>query len=82
LPAAFLDNIILVEEGVFYARSIAALRIARRLSWPWPLLYGAIIVPRPIRDFFNDWIARNRYRWFGKRDACRLPTPAERERFL
>ncbi len=82
LPATFLDNIVLVEDGACYARSTAALRIVRRLAWPWPLLYAAVIVPRPVRDFVYDWIAKNRYRWFGRRETCRLPAPAERERFL
>ena len=82
LPSSFLDNIVLVEDGVCYVRSTAALRILRRLSWPWPLLYAAVIVPRPIRDGVYDWVARNRYRWFGKSEVCRLPTPSERARFL
>lgn len=77
-----LDSIVLVEESEVYRRSDAALRIARRLADAWPLLYGFIVVPRPIRDAMYDWIAHNRYDWFGKRDQCRIPTPELKERFL
>jgi predicted DCC family thiol-disulfide oxidoreductase YuxK len=61
---------------------MAVLRIARRLPFPWPLAYALIVVPRPVRDWFYDLIARHRYRWFGKRDHCMLPTPALRSRFI
>lgn len=76
-----LGSIILVDDGV-YRESDAVLRIARRMDGAWPLIYVFIIVPRFIRDPVYRWIARNRYRWFGKRDTCRLPTPEERDRFL
>lgn len=76
------DSIVLVEDGRVFTQSTAALRIARRLRFPWPVLYGLIVVPRPLRDAVYAWIARNRYRWFGKRDACMLPTPELRARFL
>jgi predicted DCC family thiol-disulfide oxidoreductase YuxK len=83
-PAAgtTLDTIVLVEDGTPYVRSTAALRIARRLTAPWPLLYLFIAIPRPLRDAVYTWIAHNRYDWFGKRDACRLPTPDLKARFL
>lgn len=77
-----LDTFLLYEKERIYARSTAALRVARRLSGAWPLLYAFIIVPRPIRDFFYNRIAKNRYRWFGKRQTCRVPTPLERSKFL
>jgi predicted DCC family thiol-disulfide oxidoreductase YuxK len=77
-----LSSIILVEEGKVYRQSTAALRIARRLSGAWPLLYLFIVVPRPLRDLVYDWIANNRYDWFGKRDQCRIPTPDLQARFL
>lgn len=79
---ASLDSILLVEGKKVYQRSTAALRIARRMGGAWPLLYGFIIIPAFLRDIVYKWIARNRYRWFGKRDTCRLPTPREREHFL
>lgn len=76
------DSIVLIEGGRLYERSGAALRIARRLRGPWPLLYAFVAVPKPLRDAAYGWIAANRYRWFGKEDACRLPTPGLRARFL
>ncbi|PSQ96398.1 MAG: thiol-disulfide oxidoreductase DCC [Bacteroidetes bacterium SW_9_63_38] len=77
-----LSTIVLVENGEAYIRSTAALRIARRLTAPWPLLYFFIVVPRPLRDTVYRWIARNRYDWFGRRDECRRPTPNLKTRFL
>jgi predicted DCC family thiol-disulfide oxidoreductase YuxK len=80
--AGDLSTIVLLEDGKCYLRSTAALRIARRLSGAWPLLYGLIVVPRPLRDAVYGWVARNRYRWFGRTDACRIPTPELQSRFL
>ena len=76
-----LESIVLLENGQRFTRSTAALCIARRLRGVWPL-YAFIVVPRPVRDRVYRWIARNRYRWFGKTDACRLPTPELARRFL
>src|ERR1017187_9056949 len=73
------DSVALIERGRVYTRSAAALRIARRLRFPWPLVCALIVVPRPLRDQVYDLIARNRYRWFGKRDACMMPTPELRK---
>jgi len=82
LDGDYLDSIVLVEAGRVYRNSSAALRITRKLSGAWPLLYALVVVPRPVRDWVYDWVARNRYKWFGKRDQCRLPTPELRARFL
>jgi predicted DCC family thiol-disulfide oxidoreductase YuxK len=73
---------VLIEGGRCYTRSAAALRIARRLSAPWPMLYVFMMVPAFARDAAYDCVARNRYRWFGRTDACRVPTPELMERFL
>jgi predicted DCC family thiol-disulfide oxidoreductase YuxK len=81
-PPPTSDSLVLVEREKCYTRSTAALRIARRLRSPWFLLYGLIIVPRPIRDALYDWFARNRYRWFGKRDECLVPDTDTRRRFV
>jgi predicted DCC family thiol-disulfide oxidoreductase YuxK len=81
-PPPTSDSLVLVEGEKCYTRSTAALRIARRLRSPWFLLYGLIIVPRPIRDALYDWFARNRYRWFGKQDECLVPDTDTRRRFL
>jgi predicted DCC family thiol-disulfide oxidoreductase YuxK len=76
------DSIVLFEEDRYYCRSTAALRIARKLRCFWPLLYAFIIIPRFIRDPLYDWIARNRYRWFGKRSACYVPHREVAHKFL
>jgi predicted DCC family thiol-disulfide oxidoreductase YuxK len=76
------DSVVLVENDRLYVRSTAALRVARRLRFPWSLAWGFIVVPRPLRDWVYDVVARKRYGWFGKRDACMVPTPELRERFL
>jgi predicted DCC family thiol-disulfide oxidoreductase YuxK len=76
------DSIVLVEDGRIFTRSTAALRIARRLPFPWLLLAALLAVPRPLRDWVYDLAARYRYRWFGKLDRCMTPTAALRSRFL
>jgi len=76
------ETIVLIEGGGLYVKSAAALRIARGLRFPWPLLYAFVIVPRPMRDLVYDWVARRRYAWFGKRESCMLPSPQMRGRFL
>ena len=82
-PAGDPETILLVENGRVHARSTAALRISRRLSGLWPLLALLVVVPRPVRDAVYGWVARNRYRWFGRTsDVCRVPTPELRARFL
>lgn len=77
-----LNTVVLIESGRLYTRSTAALRVLRRLDYPWPLLYGLIGIPAPLRDGVYDWIAENRYAWFGRREECRVPSPEERSRFL
>ena len=77
-----VNTIFFYDEGQLYRRSTAVLRLSRYLGFPWKLGYVLLIVPRAFRDWIYNWIARNRYKWFGKKDTCRLPTPEERERFL
>ncbi|SES24333.1 thiol-disulfide oxidoreductase DCC family protein [Salipaludibacillus aurantiacus] len=77
------DSIVLIEKsGKIFEKSSAALRIARRLKGGWKLTALFLIVPPFIRNFFYDLIAKNRYKWFGKKSSCRMPTPDERKRFL
>ncbi len=76
------DSVVVVENEKAYTHSTAALRIAKGLGGIWSLAYAFIIVPRFIRDAAYNLIARNRYKWFGKKDACMLPTPEIREKFL
>jgi predicted DCC family thiol-disulfide oxidoreductase YuxK len=82
LPADTLETLVLLEGGRVFVRSTAALRITRRLSGLWPLAYAAIVIPPPIRDAAYRLIARHRYRLFGRRDACMIPSPDLRRRFL
>ncbi|MAE87470.1 MAG: hypothetical protein CMB80_32350 [Flammeovirgaceae bacterium] len=77
-----LESIVLVEGRRVYHKSEAALRVAGHLKGLWPLFRVFRILPRGFRDFFYDIIAKNRYRWFGKKDSCRIPTPELRDRFL
>ena len=77
-----LSSVLLIEDGRVWQESSAALRIARHLPGAWKLLRVFAAVPRPLRDAVYRWIARNRYRWFGKTETCWLPTPELRERFL
>ncbi|WP_143192193.1 thiol-disulfide oxidoreductase DCC family protein [Paenibacillus helianthi] len=77
-----LSTVVLIEDGVFYTESAAVLRIARRLRFPWPAAYLLIVVPRPLRSALYRFVARNRYRWFGRDDQCLVPTPEIRQRFL
>jgi predicted DCC family thiol-disulfide oxidoreductase YuxK len=79
---AGVDSVVLVDERGAWAESDAAIRIARRLGWPWRAAGVLGIAPRPARDAIYRWIARNRYRWFGRQDRCRPPTPALASRFL
>jgi predicted DCC family thiol-disulfide oxidoreductase YuxK len=77
-----VDSIILIEDGKIYTHSSAALRIAKNLGGAWPILYSLILVPRAVRDLLYKWFAGNRYRMFGRRDACLIPSPEMRSRFL
>lgn len=80
LPLQF-STFILWEEGVFFYRSTAALRVARGLPALWPVLYAFIIVPTFIRDGIYNWIAANRYQWWGKSANCMVPKPEWKNRF-
>ncbi len=82
LPADRLDTVVLLQDGRAFERSDAALRIAAGLGGAWPVLGALRLVPRRLRDTIYDWIARNRYRWFGRRAECAVPTPDQRHRFL
>jgi predicted DCC family thiol-disulfide oxidoreductase YuxK len=77
-----LETIVVLEGGRARVRSAAALLLARRLPWPWPLLAIFTVCPRPLRDALYSFVARHRYRWFGRRESCMLPTPETADRFL
>ena len=76
------NSVILIDNEKYYTSSTAVLRIAKELGFFWNILYVFIIVPTPVRNFFYNLIARNRYRWFGKKDSCRIPTLELKEKFL
>ncbi len=76
------DSVVLIEDGKAYVRTTAALRIARKLQGCWSWFYGFVVVPSFVRDVFYKLFAKYRYKMFGKQDACMLPTPEMRERFL
>jgi predicted DCC family thiol-disulfide oxidoreductase YuxK len=76
------DTIIVIADGRALERSDAALAIASRLPFPWPMFGVFRILPRARRDWLYRFVAKNRYRWFGKSETCMIPTPALRARFL
>lgn len=80
--AEAIDSVILVENGRIFTHSAAALRIAKRLGFPWNVASIFLILPPILRDAGYKLFARNRYRFFGKKDACMLPSPEVRSRFL
>jgi predicted DCC family thiol-disulfide oxidoreductase YuxK len=82
LPVSALNSVLLVREGRLFQKSNAALEIARMLDGMWPLMYAFKIVPSFIRDLIYNWIANNRYRWFGKKEECMIPTPEMKARFV
>ena len=82
LPANQLYSVIVFEDGVAYQKSDATLRIARHLSGFWRWLYIFRFVPKFIRDGLYNFIATNRYRFFGKQDHCMIPTPELKARFV
>lgn len=77
-----VDSILLYQNEKLYYKSAAALRIAGKLKGFWPLLKVFLIIPAPIRDLVYDWIAKNRYKWFGKKETCMIPEKDLGYRFL
>lgn len=82
LPLNEMQSFIFIDQGNVYFQSTAAIRVCRYLRGLWPLCYGFIIVPKFIRDGIYSWIARNRYKWFGVRQECMIPTADVKARFL
>ena len=82
LPADDMQSFVFIDNGKAYTRSTAALKVCPYLRRLWPLCYVFIIVPKFIRDGIYNWIAKNRYKWFGVRDQCMIPTPEVKARFL
>jgi predicted DCC family thiol-disulfide oxidoreductase YuxK len=82
IDASELNSFFLVEKGKVYKKSAAALRVVNYFAWYWKELQILIIVPYFLRDAIYDFVATNRYKWFGKRDQCMVPTPDLQKRFL
>ncbi len=76
------DSFVLIENGKVYKKSTASLRVMNQLPWYWKEAQILRIVPRFLRDAIYDFIAKNRYKWFGKKEQCMIPTPEMRNRFL
>ena len=77
-----VQTFVLVSDGKPHFRSDAAIRVARHLRYPWRMLGAIRILPRPLRDWGYNRVARNRYQWFGRVDTCMVPTPELRARFI
>ena len=81
-PVVEPESVLLLHEGRLYSHSTAVLGIARELGWPWRLAGVGKVLPRAWRDALYRFVARHRYRWFGRQESCMLPTPALKSRFL
>jgi predicted DCC family thiol-disulfide oxidoreductase YuxK len=82
LPVPDYESNVLLEDGVAWFKSAGSIRILRRLGLPWSLATVFLVLPEAVRDAAYDWIARNRLRWFGRREACYLLEPGFEDRFL
>lgn len=82
LATAGFDSFVLIQNEKVFLKSTAALQVAKQLSGPVKLLYGFIIVPAFIRNAVYAFIAKNRYKWFGKKDSCMIPSPSLQSKFL
>ena len=77
-----VDSLIFIDMGHAYTYADAALRICKYLDWPARILFIFIIIPSFISNPFYKLIARNRYKWFGKKESCMIPSPDIRKRFI
>ncbi|MGG3467125.1 thiol-disulfide oxidoreductase DCC family protein [Neobacillus pocheonensis] len=77
-----MNSFVLIENNQAYLKSTAALRVCMRLKGAWSILSAFLVIPRFIRDFVYDIIAKNRYKWFGQKESCMLPSPEWKSRFL
>ena len=82
LSTAEFDSFVLIDNGKIYKKSAASLRVMNKLPWYWKEVQLLRIIPVAFRDAIYDFIARNRYKWFGKKEQCMIPTPEMRKRFL
>ena len=82
LPIVVVDSFVLIKDDTFSEKSSAGLYLLKEIGGLWKLLYIFILIPRPLRDFVYDKIANSRYKVFGKRDECMVPTDELKDRFL
>ena len=77
-----MDSIVLIEDGKVYQKSAAVLKICKHLNWPWRIFLVGGYLPKSLTDKLYDLIAKNRYRWFGKKDSCTMMMPEYKNRFI
>ncbi len=82
LPLDDINSFVLIDKGKAYTRSSGALRVVKEFGGMWKLCYAFIIIPKFIRDGLYNQVAKNRYKWFGKKEACMVPSAGIKERFL
>jgi predicted DCC family thiol-disulfide oxidoreductase YuxK len=82
INTADTDSIILIDGDSSYIKSTAALYISKELSGAYPLLYAFMIIPKYLRDLIYNYIAKNRYKWYGKKESCMIPSPTLKDKFL
>ena len=82
LPADYTSSLVLIEEGKSYVKSDAALRLAKHLNGLWKIGSVLLVFPKFISNPVYDWIAKNRYKWFGKKEVCWIPETKWQSRFL
>lgn len=82
IDANALESIVVIWQGKAYTKSSAALKLGELLGGIWSVAAMFQWLPQALRDAVYSFIARNRYKWFGQRDTCRIPTPEERSKFL
>lgn len=76
------ESFVLVDGATSWTETAAVMRVADALGWPWRLAWVVWVIPSPLRNWLYRWIARNRYRWFGRSEICLLPDPDDAERFI
>lgn len=82
LPTKELKSLIFIDKGTIHTRSSGALQMSKYLNYPWKIAYVFILFPKPLRDLVYNLIAKNRYKWFGKKEECMIPTPSVKARFV
>ncbi len=82
LPSDDFDTVVYIDKGKSYLRSTAAIKILTDLGWPWNIFYPLILIPPTFRDLIYSWIAKSRYKRFGKRTSCMIPEKKYKDRFL